>query len=288
MEKHAYLIMAHRDDATFRTLVSLLDNEYNDIYIHMDKKVKKYNIKEIEQLVKKSHIYHIERAKVSWGGYSLINCELNLLNSAVKNGKYQYYHLLSGQDLPLKTQKYIHNFFEKNKGKEFISFRSKEFTYQDRVLYFHPLQELLKRKNIRLAKISSMLQKPFVKRNNHISFQKGANWFSITNNLAQYVLNNRTWIKKHFKQTICADEIFLQTLIINSDFKNNLYLKDYKDDWNSHMRYIDWNRGSPYTFKSSDFDELVKSKALFARKFDSNIDSSIVNKIYDFVRKTNI
>lgn len=38
--KQAYLIIAHKDDLTFRTLISMLDNENNDIFIHMDKKVK--------------------------------------------------------------------------------------------------------------------------------------------------------------------------------------------------------------------------------------------------------
>jgi len=30
---------------------------------------------------------------------------------ALKQGKYEYLHLLSGQDLPLKDQDYIHGFF---------------------------------------------------------------------------------------------------------------------------------------------------------------------------------
>lgn len=33
--KQAYLIIAHKDDLTFRTLISMLDNENNDIFIHM-------------------------------------------------------------------------------------------------------------------------------------------------------------------------------------------------------------------------------------------------------------
>lgn len=46
--KQAYLIIAHKDDLTFRTLISMLDNENNDIFIHMDKKSKNYDEESIE------------------------------------------------------------------------------------------------------------------------------------------------------------------------------------------------------------------------------------------------
>ena len=56
--KQAYLIIAHKDDLTFRTLISMLDNENNDIFIHMDKKSKNYDEESIEKMAKKSIIYH--------------------------------------------------------------------------------------------------------------------------------------------------------------------------------------------------------------------------------------
>ena len=39
-----------------------------------------------------------------------------------------------------------------------------------------------------------------------------------------------------------------------------------------------------YTFKINDYDELIKSDMLFARKFSTKIDKEIVDKIYDYVR----
>ena len=46
------------------------------------------------------------------------------------------------------------------------------------------------------------------------------------------------------------------------------------------MRDIDWKRGRPYTRRNTDFDELMASDYLFARKFDEQIDDQIVYKIY--------
>ena len=59
-----------------------------------------------------------------------------------------------------------------------------------------------------------------------------------------------------FKFTYCADELFFQTIFENSPYKNNLYYNKKDDNYISCMRYIDWTRGQPYTFKENDFEEL--------------------------------
>lgn len=41
--KQAYLIIAHKDDLVFRTLLKLLDDSRNDIFIHMDLKNVNYD-----------------------------------------------------------------------------------------------------------------------------------------------------------------------------------------------------------------------------------------------------
>ena len=46
------------------------------------------------------------------------------------------------------------------------------------------------------------------------------------------------------------------------------------------MRYIDWDRGNPYVFRIDDYDALMKSDCMFARKFDEKIDKEIIEKIY--------
>jgi len=52
------------------------------------------------------------------------------------------------------------------------------------------------------------------------------------------------------------------------------------------LRYIDWDRGSPYTFTIEDFNVLIDSNKLWARKFSELKDEKIVNSIYStFVKK---
>ena len=66
---------------------------------------------------------------------------MELLKAAIK-GNYDYYHLISGMDLPIKTQKEIHEFFENNKGKEFIHFGTNEDA-RKRCQYYWFYQEKL-------------------------------------------------------------------------------------------------------------------------------------------------
>ena len=79
--------------------------------------------------------------------------------------------------------------------------------------------------------------------------------------------------------------MFLQTLLYNSEFKENLYNKNYNNDYtNSICRYVDWNRGNPYVFMKEDFNELINSDCVFARKFDEKIDKEIIEKLYDYIK----
>jgi len=284
--KHAYLIIAHKNDYTFNTLLNLLDDERNDIFIHMDKKNTEYQFDKIAKNVKKSNIYEVIcRSNVVWGDYSQIATELSLLELATKKNKYDFYHLLSGEDLPVKNQDYIHHFFDENKGKEFIRFESTCFLHSERVHQYHFFQRLIGKPESHpylysLEHHFLQLQKKIgIRRNKSIQFQKGTNWFSITDDLAREVVNKKIWIKHVFKFTRCCDEVFLQTIVNKSKFEERLYHKEYDNDPHAIMRLIDWERGTPYIFRNIDKDMLKRTDMLFARKFDCSIDKEIIDYI---------
>ena len=115
--RHAYLIIAHNNFTQLQILLDLLDDERNDIYLHIDEKSKDVPA----FTTKRSGLILVPRMNVMWGGHSQIQCELLLMETAGK-GHYDYYHLLSGIDLPLKTQNQIHAFFREHGDKEYIDF----------------------------------------------------------------------------------------------------------------------------------------------------------------------
>lgn len=285
-ERHAYLIVAHKSDKLFEILCDLLDDDRNDIFIHMDVKNQGYNSSTIENKFNHSSCYHAKRMNVKWGGSSQIAATLSLLELATSQGAYSRYHLVSGQDLPIKSQNYIHKFFKVHKGKEFVAFSPKNTSVEDRVRYYHFLRNICGRKYGCLQKILLIMQKclPF-KRNREVNIHFGPNWFSITDKLARYVLKKKDWITKTFRYTSCGDEIFIQTLVANSDFEKLLYDGTLTEGAaHAAMRLVDWKRGCPYVFRSGDSDELRKSSMLFARKFDPELDEQIIAEMARFVR----
>ena len=104
----------------------------------------------------------------------------------------------------------------------------------------------------------------------------GANWFSITDSCARYVVSKEQYIFEHFSgHTRCADELFMQTVLMSSPFKNSIT--------GDNLRYVDFKRGKPYVWRKKDKNELLSAPGIFARKFDEQIDSVVVDEIYNAV-----
>ena len=286
MKKHAYLIMAHTQQELLKMLLKKLDDERNDIYLHIDSKAKDYPLEEIASVLKKSNCIFTERTDVKWGSYSQINCEMVLLKEAIKT-EHVYYHLLSGMDLPIKTQDEIHEFFEKHAGLEFVDEDLPKISEAalSRVKYSHKFYGKAGSAKDILGALSTKGQKLLgvdkTKKYENIIFQKGRNWFSITHGLAKLVVEKEAWIKDVFEKSVCGDEMFLQTVARNSEYASKICNPNTMPDM-PDTRYIDWERGSnnnPYVFREADFEELKKASGLFARKFDLNIDKKIVEKL---------
>ncbi len=282
MNRHAYLIMAHNHFDFLKELLLCLDDRRNDIYLHIDKKAGVFEPESFSSILKYSRLYFTNRLDVRWGGYSQIACELLLLKAAARQTEvYTYYHLLSGSDLPLKSQDEIHAFFEANAGKEFLAF-DKEVSVQtqERVSLWHFFRESRSPLAEPADHIWTLLQRLLhVDRlkGSGIEIRKGPNWFSITDGLARYVLEREAWIEKHFRHSVCADELFLQTLAAASPFRENIYDESGETGSMANLRYVDWVRGdgnSPYTFCREDRDLLLKLPHLFARKFEENVLTS--------------
>lgn len=286
MKKHAYLIMAHTQPELLKKLVGLLDDEKNDIYLHIDSKAINFPMEEIRSEIKKANCLFTERTDVTWGSYSQINCEMVLLKEAVKT-EHQYYHLLSGMDLPIKSQDEIHAFFEKYNGLEFVDEDLPQISEAalSRVKYRHKFFGKAGSMKDILGALETKGQKFLgvdrTKKYGNIVFQKGRNWFSITHGLAKRVVEKESWIQEVFGQTVCGDELFLQTVARNSEFASKICNPNTMPEV-PDTRYIDWNRGNnnnPYIFRIEDFQELKSAPGIFARKFDLNVDSDIVEKL---------
>ncbi|OZG68548.1 beta-1,6-N-acetylglucosaminyltransferase [Bifidobacterium eulemuris] len=291
--KHAFLIMAHNNWNQLKTLISLLDDERCSIFLHVDNGSKSFNQQMFEGLTEHASLRFLPRMNISWGGDRQIFCEMLLLKESRKSNC-DYYHLLSGMDLPLHKIDYIDRFFEEHNGKEFVHFTeigdSISTSTRDRIAIWHPFQNQLGRHCSYVDFALSNIQKSI-----HVdrlqsctkTLGKGAQWFSITRNFVDYVITNWSYYQKMFTNSYCADEMFLQTMLLNSPLRKNIFRPEPDDDYASIMRIIDWERGNPYVFRACDLETLRNSAMLFARKFDERIDNNVIMKIAKEIRSSN-
>lgn len=287
---HAILIIAHNQFELLKKLILALDDEKNDIFVHIDAKVKDFDFDSFKSLPKYSEIHFTDRVNVTWGDFSQVEAEMILLNASVnnetENKKYSYFHLISGCDLPIKSNDEIHRFFDENIGKEFIHFSSNKAssTSVTRIKYYHFFRSkrtfFRKLLSYSILQIERLIGVNRLKKNN-ITVQKGCNWFSITGDFARYIVQNMQKWKTVFEYSYCADEVFVQTIFVNSPFKNNLFMKNCNNNHLACARLIDWERGNPYVFRKEDFELIKSSSAMFGRKFSLDIDPEIVDMILE-------
>ena len=286
--KFAYLILAHSSFELLRELVSALDSPDNDIYIHIDLKAGDIDKTPFIEAVEHSKICFIKnRVNVKWAHISVVEATFNLLTEAVK-GHYNYLHLLSGTDFPIKSQSYIQNFFKENQGKEFVGF-SKVLTRNDlerRTVWrqLHGRPEGKPKNLLRLNNLFVMIQRYL-----HLhcispldNLRMGSEWFSITQPLAEELVSKQSRILKRMKHVYVPDEMFLQTYLNENNYMDRVYNLD--DEFVSCCRYIDWNRGWPYVWQDGDFEELVNSPYLWARKF-SERNMELIHKIANYIKE---
>lgn len=291
MGKHAYLILAHKNFSQLRKLIELLDDPRNDIFVHVDAKAKDFNLKDFDGVTKKSGLTFLpDRLSVNWGGVSIMRAEIALLKKATSTDSYQYYHLLSGMDLPIKSQDIIHSFFDANNGKEFLNLWELRKSNLSRFRYFtiFPEGEAKFRTRIINHIFKGLQMAVGFRINREVEFKMGSQWFSVTDGLARYIVNKEKWLERVFSRTSTCDEIFLPTLVNDSPYKENLFypssVKSQKEINMSNLRFIDWSRGEsvrhPWTFREGDLDLLRTTPHFWARKFDENVDNVIIDKIY--------
>ncbi|MDO4163119.1 MAG: beta-1,6-N-acetylglucosaminyltransferase [Bacteroides sp.] len=285
--KHAFLIIAHNEYAVLTTLLTMLDDERNDIYVHVDRRSRLLLQKIRSYQTVKSKLYILPNPiRVYWGDISIVKTEFILMEYALRNGPYSYYHLLSGVDLPIQSQNYIHDFFARNAGKEFVGYWQSSDHQKDldrKVSRYYLFTKSLRPNDrwhsftVPFYNFALILQKiAHFRRKKEIGFKKGPQWFSITQEFCQHLIKEKAFVLKRFRYTLCPDEIFVQTILWNSPFRKNIYCLEDCD--RGDMRLIDWGRGAPYVWQKQDAEEIIHSDKLFARKFSSN-QKYIINQI---------
>lgn len=283
----AILITAYKNYHHLEDLVNFFDDRFN-IYIHIDKK-SSISKEDIQKLSSKRRVQYIsQQYKINWGGINHLKAILELAEKAIGNSENKYCHLITGHDYPIVPLNKLSDFINTNGTNDFMEYFPLPYSAwpeegMDRLSRYN-IYDLIDGRtglNERLIKGFSKLQKMIgFKRSFSKDFPPlygGSTYWSLKRESLEYVfqyMEEHPRFLKRFRYSFCSEEIFFQTILLNSPIKETII--------NDNMRFIIWeerNGNFPANLDYNDYDNIQKSKALFARKFEFPVSEDLLNRI---------
>jgi Core-2/I-Branching enzyme len=278
-----YIILAHKNPRQVIRLVNALNAEKNLFFIHIDKK----SGDEVHEIVSEfssqlNNVYLLNNQKLYWGRFSIVEATIKIIDHILReNVEFDYLKLLSGQDYPIKSNAIINEVLASNKNKSFIEFSPIPSGKWMGLGEIDGGMSRIQNWHVYLSKNQLYPMKlPKIKRNFPKGFQPfiGSQFWCLSRDCAEYVStftkDNSKFID-FFRHVNIPDEVFFQTIVLNSHFKEQVV--------NSDLTYIDWTAklANPKILRQEDLENLSQFSGLFARKFDSIEDSNILDLIDD-------
>jgi len=284
--KQAILITAYKDLLFIERIFRRFDEDFL-FFVHVDSKTPAGELAAFRAKCSRySNVRQVTSAyRVNWGGLNHLKAILLLAEAALEAGA-GYFHLITGQDYPVKS---LAAFKALDTAKNYIesfllpsSAWSSDRGGLDRIRYYrlHDVFDAKKRQQALLIRAIYELQKRLgIKRRlpGGLDFYGGSTYWSLSRECLQYVLD---YTRDHpdflamFQHSFCPEEMYFQTIIMNSAHAERVV-----DD---NLRYILWEtrHGSlPAILDESDFDAVRSSGALFARKMQRPASDGLMERL---------
>ena len=295
-----YLILAHTAPRLLARMVNALDSSYVRFFIHVDAKA---DVNDFTDCIgnKKNVCFLENRVDVFWGGYSMVEATLRLMEEATRDSpEFKYGVLLSGVHYPIKSNGYIREFF-RNSSDEYLQFaRTSEVGCKDKTnafcLYdykpFNPRTVFSRNKWLnRIAKIPGKCVDILFRNIVTTVYRRrlpggivpytGTNWWALTNSCIRYI---QDYIKKKpcyidfFRLCAHPDEVFFHSIVCNANFKlvnADISLASLRGEVARNGRFSELRglsltytkssiTGSPRVLVEEDFEEIRNEHNFFS------------------------
>jgi hypothetical protein len=270
-----YLIRAHTAPEQLARLVERLDDGDVRFYVHVNSLTDDAVFDAMrERLSGREHVVWLPRVACRWGGFSLLQATLVGIEAILASGDLpDHAVLLSGQDYPLKPPAEIRAHLAERQGRNLVHhfhLPAQEWAGEggglNRLRY--PYFERFRYKT-RLLRLPVPRRLPA-----GLEPYGGMALWALTGETLAWLMRflaERPGVLKFFRHTKMPDETFFQTVLLSSP------LADTVDS--ELLHYLDWSTGSahPATLRAADLPKLRASGMLFARKFDAELDSEILD-----------
>jgi len=263
----AILIVAHAHPELLDRLVSGLVKDF-DVYLHVDRASRM----DLSHFSWASSVKRVRSRRTYWGAFAVTQAIVDLLRLAYARG-YDRYVLISGQDVPLVSNREIIDYFATHPELDFIqsmplpSPRLNGGIERITRVYWHaPYRHSgLKRMLYNLVEYAfeagyrTVLQSKIIVG----KFYWGETWFSLRHDTLKGIfayLDEQPEFTRLFAGSRLGEELFLQTLVRRISPAATLAPDT--------TTYVDWVTGpeKPRVLDESDIPRLQASSHLFARK----------------------
>lgn len=273
------LIHAHDNLELLNRLVDTIASENHSIYVNVDLKADL----DLTKISSKVRLIR-NRIKIQWGGFSQVLAVLNSLREIEKNeNNYEHVIFISGQHFPIVANNVIDE--RLLSGNEYICVRPIDGTARvaDRYEKFHFGLGTI---NVILSSLVNALVKKGPLPNGYVPYW-GSQWWVLSQECIQYILDfteRDSSFLNYFRFSMCCDEIFFQTIIMNSKFKQRIV--------NNNFLYLDWTdcskglTSSPNVLSPKDFNKIIQSESLFCRKVACPQSNPLLEMLLDNITQT--
>ena len=271
--KIAYLVSAYKLPDQLVRLVGRLREGDAHVVVHVDRKTPQRVFDEMTNGTRDlGGVDFVERHPSHWGGFGHVRATLKCLDRLYADGvQFDYAVLLTGQDYPIRSAAAIERALTGANGRSYMSYWPlphaswKGRGGLDRVERWH----LVGRRHLHLA-LPARRRIP-----GGLTPWGGSPYWCLAHDAADYVhrfVGANPDFVSFFQHVWIPDEIFFQTILLNSPLRDDVV--------NDNLRYIDWSRlPAPAILGADDYEAIVGSTALFARKFDPTLDAAVLDML---------
>jgi hypothetical protein len=281
--KIAYLVSAYKNPILVKKTVEYLSCEDVAFFIHIDAK---FPIAPFTSLRGKNVFFIDKRMPVYWAEFSFVEAQMLLIRQALAAPEhYDYFVLLGGSEFPLRSGRYIHDYIEKNRGREFITVvkvpAPGKPLARTNTLRFPSTRPVLRFLFRALAK-TGLAQRDYRKYLGDLEAYSGNTWWALSREACEYIVEFskcRPELFKFYENTHVPDESVFHTILGNSPLKSriwrNLLFEEWPQEGTRHHPNLLTAEHVDY-FESHDAiparDLHGPGEMLFARKFsDDNL-----------------
>ena len=273
----AYIILAHADALALHRLISVIDPKKRDIFVHIDRKAQDTGFFD---LAKNKNVKKIEKIfDIYWGHFSLLEATMYMLQSAMDVHYFDYFHVISGADYPIRPLDDFEAFLERGDRKSYVHVVSdlpdpecEKRIYSPYLIQNRDRLSVIFQKILFGAARSSAL---FRRRPPPgLVFKRGADWFTFPHHVVAWLLDQ--WLENatrtYFQRVFIPGELFFPTMVLNSP-----YSEEHAGD---PIRYTKWTeRPSPEILVEKDLHKMIASSAFFARKVSSSKSGRLLDEV---------